>query len=152
MPSQRQIGAGFLTWDQTSRLFEIPYDRDVIIGRVPCQSHIIVDDPFTSRKHVRIYTVDYDPNAEEYAPMLFAQNISSSRDSCFWSPRQLCLPTDPDWQIVVPNQSVLLRHGDRLKVFEASFTFTATTLPSQPLYSVLGLVQQVEHKVCFPTT
>ena len=141
-------GAGFLTRDQTAKLYKIPYDAETVIGRDSDQSSIVVNDPFASRRHVKLYTVDFDETVQRLQPALYAQNISSRSDQCFWSPRQLTRPTEDAWQRIVQQQHVLLHSGDRLKVADASFTFTSTNLLSEQLPANWDPVQAIEHEVC----
>lgn len=68
-------------------------------------SQYVIDDPFISNKHLRIYTILFDrDNPGEVAPLVYAQDLSMN--GTMWN----------EYQMGNGTGSFLLSHGDTLRL------------------------------------
>ncbi|RHZ74237.1 hypothetical protein CDV55_107134 [Aspergillus turcosus] len=90
---------------QTSNPLTISSDNEIYVGRDRKRCQYVVDDPFISNRHLRIYTIIFDQeNPNEVAPLVYAQDISLNGTS--WN----------NYPMGKGNGSFLLSDGDILKL------------------------------------
>lgn len=77
----------------------------------------MIDDPLISNKHLRIYTIIFDQDNLEVAPLVYAQDLSLN--GVYWN----------GYKIGKGNGGYLLNDGDVLQVtHEISFQFRCARL------------------------
>ncbi|ODM15490.1 hypothetical protein SI65_09093 [Aspergillus cristatus] len=96
-------------WDprtgQTSHPSSIDSNEEVYVGRDSKRCQYVIDDPFISNKHLRIYTILFDrENPSEVAPLVYAQDLSMNGTT--WN----------NYRMGEGSGSFLLSHGDKLKL------------------------------------
>ncbi|RHZ49258.1 FHA domain-containing serine/threonine-protein kinase [Aspergillus thermomutatus] len=90
---------------KTSNPLNISSNNEIYVGRDQKRCQYIVDDPFISNRHLRIYTIIFDQeNPDEVAPLVYAQDISLNGTS--WN----------NYPMGKGNGSFLLSDGDILEL------------------------------------
>lgn len=98
-------------------------------------SQMVIDDPFISNKHLRIYTVVYDVDKPtEVAPLVYAEDLS--RNGTFWN----------GTFIGKGNGGFLLSDGDNLRL-SARTIFVFRRLIADESHEPFDLTQEREMKV-----
>ncbi|KAF7118698.1 hypothetical protein CNMCM5793_008237 [Aspergillus hiratsukae] len=90
---------------QTSNPLTISSNNEIYVGRDRKRCQYVVDDPFISNRHLRIYTIIFDQeNPDEVTPLVYAQDLSLNGTS--WN----------NYPMGKGNGSFLLSDGDILKL------------------------------------
>lgn len=90
---------------KTSNPLNISGSNELYVGRDRKRCQYVVNDPFISNRHLRIYTIIFDQeNPDEVAPLVYAQDISLNGTS--WN----------NYPMGKGNGSFLLSDGDTLKL------------------------------------
>ncbi|GIC89677.1 FHA domain-containing serine/threonine-protein kinase [Aspergillus udagawae] len=90
---------------KTSNPLNVSSNNEIYVGRDRKRCQYIVNDPFISNRHLRIYTIIFDQeNPDEVAPLVYAQDISLNGTS--WN----------EYPMGKGNGSFLLSDGDILKL------------------------------------
>ena len=59
-------------------------NQEIIIGRDKARCQYVIDDPYVSQKHVRIYTVVYeDDEPNEMETLIYAEDLS--QNGTYWN-------------------------------------------------------------------
>ncbi|GIK00317.1 hypothetical protein Aspvir_004339 [Aspergillus viridinutans] len=90
---------------KTSNPLTLSSNNEIYVGRDQKRCQYVVNDPFISNRHLRIYTIIFDQdNPDEVAPLVYAQDISLNGTS--WN----------NYPMGKGNGSFLLSDGDILKL------------------------------------
>ncbi|GIJ85719.1 hypothetical protein Asppvi_004581 [Aspergillus pseudoviridinutans] len=90
---------------KTSNPLTVSSNNEIYVGRDWKRCQYVVNDPFISNRHLRIYTIIFDQeNPDEVAPLVYAQDISLNGTS--WN----------NYPMGKGNGSFLLSDGDILKL------------------------------------
>lgn len=103
-------------------------------------SQYVVNDPFISNRHLRIYTIIFDQeNPDEVAPLVYAQDISLNGTS--WN----------NYPMGKGNGSFLLSDGDTLKLSPSvHLLYRRDGHRSEDHFDMLQRVEmRVGHSVCY---
>ncbi|KAJ5573873.1 uncharacterized protein N7459_008300 [Penicillium hispanicum] len=113
---------------ETSDPLQIYSGQEIFVGRDKRNCQCLVEDPFVSNKHLRIYTVLYDEdNPQDVPPLVYAQDLSLNGST--WN----------NYPMGKGKGGFLLSHGDVLQVSIGIFFQFRSTARNENCFSTLHI-------------